>query len=48
MEINLRGAQKMIEKACSKKLQKPDIKRYKECAEMWSSRPDLFIFLFIC
>lgn len=34
-------AQKLIEKACSNKLSKPDISLYKEVSEMWSSRPDM-------
>ena len=42
MQINLRSAQKLIEKACSKKLSKPDLKLYQECTKMWNSRPDMF------
>ena len=39
--INLRDCQKLIEKACSKKLSKPNLKFYEECTAMWNSRPDM-------
>ena len=41
MQLSLKDCQKLIEKACSKKLAKPNIESYKECANMFNSRPDM-------